>query len=224
MLNQKVLRQAAPLRLQVVEKIRSSIIEGRFLPGTRIKERQLIEMLDVSRTVIRESLQQLESENLIIIEPQKGPKVKEISLIEVAEIYQVRKALEVLAVQQFIQNENDRGYRMLKKAHEILVNAFDEDDPKGLYEAKNNFFKVIFERCGNNILKDLLEALSSQLWRLRIMGLSHPNRNPERQERSKNNLLALYNAITACDINRAESVMKIEVDDARDEACRLVSA
>ena len=180
-------------------------------------------MLDVSRTVIRESLRQLESENLILMEPQRGPKVKELTLIEVKEIYQVRKALEVLAIQLFIGNANKKASKMLEKTHENLVTAFVGGNPKNLYEAKNSFFKVIFENCGNNILKDLLESLSSQLWRLRIMGLSHPNRNPERQERSKNNLLALYNAINNCDLELAESVTKIEIEDARDEACRLVS-
>jgi DNA-binding GntR family transcriptional regulator len=222
MIDEKVTRHAAPLRTQVVEKIRNSIINGQFSPGSRLKERELIAMLDVSRTVIREALRQLETENLIVIEPQKGPKVKEISEVEVKEIYQVRKTLEILAVQLFIENSSDAAAFSLSESNDKLLKAFSAESPKNLYEAKNAFFETIFEQCGNMILKNLLKSLTSQLWRLRIMGLSHPDRNPERQERSQKNLLKLYEAIQSRHVGIAESVTQIEVDDARDEALRLI--
>ena len=58
---------AAPLRQQVVDSLRQAIIAGRLAPGARLTERELTEMMGVSRTVIRETLRQLESEGLIAI-------------------------------------------------------------------------------------------------------------------------------------------------------------
>src|SRR5687767_14131474 len=53
---------AAPLRQQVLDGLRQAIISGRLAPGQRLTERELTEMMGVSRTVIREALRQLESE------------------------------------------------------------------------------------------------------------------------------------------------------------------
>ena len=58
-------RQAAPLRQQVLEALRRAIVSGRLAPGQRLTERALIEMMGVSRTVIREALRQVEAEHIV---------------------------------------------------------------------------------------------------------------------------------------------------------------
>ena len=93
----EVQRHAAPLRQQVVEALRLAIIDGRLAPGARLIERELTEMLRVSRTVIREALRQLESEGLIAIVPNKGPVVRALTLAEAKDLYQIRAVLEGLA-------------------------------------------------------------------------------------------------------------------------------
>src|SRR3970040_1259795 len=90
-------RSAAPLRRQVLEELRRSIIAGRLAPGARLVERQLIAMMGVSRTVIREALRQLESEGLITMIPNKGPAVRELTLQEAKDLYGIRAVLEGLA-------------------------------------------------------------------------------------------------------------------------------
>jgi DNA-binding GntR family transcriptional regulator len=72
-------RDAAPLRHQVLEFMRQAIISGRLAPGSRLVERELIEMMAVSRTVIREALRQLETEGLVATIANKGPVVRELS-------------------------------------------------------------------------------------------------------------------------------------------------
>ena len=57
----RVVRVAAPLRQQVLEKIRDAIAVGQLAPGNRLVERELCEITGVSRTLIREALRQLES-------------------------------------------------------------------------------------------------------------------------------------------------------------------
>ena len=58
----KVTSIAAPLRQQVAENIRGAMLSGRFKPGERLIERELCDMMGVSRTAVREALRQLESE------------------------------------------------------------------------------------------------------------------------------------------------------------------
>jgi len=83
----EVQKLAAPLRQQVLDGLRQAIIDGRLVPGARLIERELTEMMGVSRTVIREALRQLESEGLIAIIPNKGPVVRELTLAEARDLY-----------------------------------------------------------------------------------------------------------------------------------------
>src|ERR1700688_5088920 len=94
-------KSAAPLRRQVLEELRQSIIAGRLVPGARLIERQLIAMMGVSRTVIREALRQMESEGLVANIPNKGPVVRELTLAEANDLYSIRAVLEGLSARLF---------------------------------------------------------------------------------------------------------------------------
>src|SRR6056297_3133463 len=96
-----LIRSAAPVREQVLKALRTEIIEGRFAPGRRLTERELTEMLGVSRTVLRESLRQLEAEGLISLIPNQGPVVRALTVGEARELYRIREALEGLAARLF---------------------------------------------------------------------------------------------------------------------------
>ncbi len=81
---------AAPVRAQVVANLRSAILSGRFAPGERLIEALLCEMLQVSRTSLREALRQLEAERLITIKPFKGPAVAIMTVDDAKQIYEAR--------------------------------------------------------------------------------------------------------------------------------------
>ena len=104
-------RFAAPLRLQVLDGLRRAIIDGRLAPGARLTERELTEMMGVSRTVIREALRQLETEGLIANVPNKGPVVRALSLAEARDLYMIRAVLEGLGARLFVTNADDAGIK-----------------------------------------------------------------------------------------------------------------
>src|SRR5450631_2619119 len=87
----------SPLRQQVVEILRKAITECVFEPGGRLIERELCEMLGVSRTTLREGLRQLHAEGLLDLAPNKGPTIPILSLKEAASVYAVRAELEGFA-------------------------------------------------------------------------------------------------------------------------------
>src|SRR6478735_7389624 len=78
-------------------RIRELIISGDFAPGSRLRERELSQSLEVSRVPVREALQQLEAEGFIDTSPRRGATVKQITLRDVNELFDVRLSLEVLA-------------------------------------------------------------------------------------------------------------------------------
>src|SRR5215468_11609515 len=76
-----------PLRDQVVRDLRQSIIGGRFAPGNKLVEREMCDLLGVSRTLVREALRQLEAEGWVRIIPNRGPFVASLTPNEVLEFY-----------------------------------------------------------------------------------------------------------------------------------------
>lgn len=112
----RVRRVAAPLRQQVVGELRESILAARFEPGTRLVEKVLCERYEVSRTVVREALRQLEAEGLVRIVANRGPVVATLSPQEAASLYEVRGALEALAGSLFAQRATDEQCAALQQA------------------------------------------------------------------------------------------------------------
>ena len=81
----------------VVEALRAAILAGQFQPGERLHEVKLTALLEVSRTPVRAALQKLASEGLLDYTPNRGYTLREFSLGEVVNAYEVRAVLEGLA-------------------------------------------------------------------------------------------------------------------------------
>ncbi len=148
----EIQRLAAPLRLQVLDGLRRAIIDGRLAPGARLTERELTEMMNVSRTVIREALRQLETEGLIANVPNKGPVVRALSLDEARDLYTIRAVLEGLAARLFVQNADDADLKQLAQALDVVAGAYERGDAQEVLETKNRFYDVLFEGAGSETL------------------------------------------------------------------------
>ena len=215
-------RDAAPSREQAHLFLRNKIIRGDYKPGTRIKEGEPIEILGVSRTIIREAIRQLETERLITVEPQVGPTVCIMSATELNEIYLIRVTLKKLAVSLFIKNQSGAKINKLQNTFNKLVTSFGGQKPDAIIKQKNKFFEIIYYYAGHHVLASLIDSLIGQSRRWRSIGLNHPNRDPKRQQRSLNNLSHLYKAIFGKDVPRAQKIIDIEVQDAQNEILRLI--
>jgi DNA-binding GntR family transcriptional regulator len=216
-------KSAAPLRRQVLDELRQSIIAGRLAPGARLVERELTAMMGVSRTVVREALRQLESEGLISIIPNKGPVVRELTLEEAKDIYSIRAVLEGLAARRFVENASDNQIEKLQQALNATAEAYQGTDPALVMEAKNRFYDELFEGAGSETLSSLISIVHGRIWRWRALGLSHPHRSAERSNESVTGLRAVLDAIRGRDASLAEQRMRDEVTRAASEVMRLIA-
>ncbi|WP_161141981.1 GntR family transcriptional regulator [Propylenella binzhouense] len=219
----QIQKAAAPLRRQVVDALRVSIVNGRLPPGSRLVERELIDQMGVSRTVIREALRQLESEGLIDVVPNKGAVVRKLTLAEAKDLYSIRAVLEGLAARFFVENADERARRQLAEALEQTVLAYEEGDPQTVLETKNRFYEVLFRGAQSETLRSMIDSLHARIWRWRALGLAHPQRSPGRSQESIDNLRTLVRAIDAGDSEGAEAVARSEVMKAAVEAMRLLA-
>jgi GntR family transcriptional regulator, trigonelline degradation regulator len=216
-------KSAAPLRRQVLDELRLSIIAGRLEPGARLIERELIAMLGVSRTVIREALRQLESEGLIAIIPNKGPVVRELTLNEAKDLYSIRAVLEGLAARLFVENASDEQVEKLEQALGATGEAYGTGEPERILETKNRFYDVLFEGARSETLSSMIGTIHVRIWRWRALGLSHPQRSVERSKESMSGLRVLLKTIRARDAALAERIMRDEVIKAAAEVTRLLA-
>ena len=217
-------KTASPLRNQVVEELRQSIIAGKLGPGTRLVERELIGMLGVSRTVIREALRQLESEGLIAIIANKGPVVRELTLAESKDLYSIRAVLEGLAARLFTDNADERQIARLDEALDSTVDAYKESNPDRVLECKNKFYDVLFQGAHSETLSLMISTLHGRISRWRALGHRHPQRSPSRWKESIRGLRAMLGAIKKRDADLAEKLIREEVTKAGAEITRLIES
>ena len=208
--NFRVVRSAAPLRHSVTENIRNAIAVGHFQPGERLPERELCEMIGVSRTLVREALRQLESEGLIHIIPHRGPVVATLSAAQAKGIYAVRTELEGLASELFAKRASDAQLSALKKAFDELKIALTKSDPIDRLKAKNYFYDCLVEGSGNEALGDTLRMLNSRVTLLRATSLKAAGRT----KKSIEELERLMKALSSRDALAARKAAAIHVKNA----------
>ena len=216
-------RTAAPVRRQVVERLRRSIVSGRLQPGARLIERELIASMGVSRTVIRETLRELESEGLIAMIPNKGPVVRELTLTEATDLYSIRAVLEGLAARLFATRAEPSHVTRLARALDLAAKAYKKGDPARIFETKEVFYGVFFEGAGSETLSSMIATLHGRISRWRWLGLGHPQRSPSRSQESIRNLRALVTALRNRDADLAERIIRHEVTRAAAEVTRLLA-
>jgi DNA-binding GntR family transcriptional regulator len=193
-------RIAAPLRDQVLHVVRQGILDFQLRPGQRLIERELMEQLGVSRATVREVVARLVSEGLVTSIPQRGAIVTVVTIREASDIYEMRVALEALAVRYFVDRATPDQVRDLRAAFETFA-AIDDDDDEQLewLRAKDEFYKVLLAGASSAPLSQTLTGLQGRVRLLRRTSLSAPGR----AKSTVSEFLAIVEAIEAGDADAA---------------------
>lgn len=119
-MHQPAHRTAAP---SAYDEIRTAIIEGRYEPDARLVETRLAAELDTSRTPIREALRKLEAEGLVVFEPNRGAKVRSLSVEDVQDLYGLRARLEGYAAELAAQRRDEADLAAIGKGLDAYADA-----------------------------------------------------------------------------------------------------
>jgi len=171
-------RIAAPLREQVIQMMRSAILDFQLRPGQRLVERELIERFGVSRTTIRGALRDLASEGLVTVIPQKGAVVSAPSAEEAADLYDIRAHLESLAVERFVGRATPEQVKRLRATVAELwkVSKRKSADTLEVLAAKDAFYDTLIEGAGSAVLKQVIVSLQARVRVLRATSLGAEGR------------------------------------------------
>jgi DNA-binding GntR family transcriptional regulator len=212
-------REAASLRERVTASLRDAILNGQLEPGQKLVERELCSALDISRTLLREVLPQLQAEGLIKSVAHKGPSVASIQADEVREIYQVRLVLEALAVREFARNASDEQIKNLREQLRALKRPEAAANLRSLLRAKAGFYSVLFEGCGNRVISQTLKQLNNRMVLYKRLSLSVPGRLPEVIKEIE----AIVSAIEARDQEKASELCDVHVRNSEKNVLRRLS-
>jgi DNA-binding GntR family transcriptional regulator len=156
---------------QVYEILRSQILDMDLPPGTRLKDSELAVKLGMSNTPVREALRRLEEAELVETVPRRGTFVKQLSLREVEGLYEVRSALEVLAVRLAAVRSDDTLLEQVDEAARLHVSAVQRGAVDEFLEYDRRFHDLIAEGADNPILASMLTSLADRIHIVRRMDL-----------------------------------------------------
>ena len=210
------LERPKTLKETALERLREAITLGYFLPGERLIERVLSEHLGVSRTVIRECIQHLESEQLITSIPNAGPSVATLHADEVQELYEIRTMLESAAVASCAQVANDETVATLEQYCEKIASALLENDIKQALSDTREFYQTIFMQGGKTVAWGMVERLNGRIGQLRAVTLSSKGRSAA----GPRNLRAITAAIKSHDPETAAEACSKHLQQAMTIALR----
>jgi DNA-binding GntR family transcriptional regulator len=167
------------LRDQTYFQLRKAILSGPMRPGTVLVQEQLAEQLGISRTPVRDALDRLANEGLVVRSPGGRIHVAPFSLEELHEKYAVRQALETLALRLAAPNLPGPPMLKLKALLEEMRQAISENQTQRVIQAGAAFHETIFIACGNTYLRQLLTTLSESIRRYRHTAIDMPGRASE---------------------------------------------
>jgi DNA-binding GntR family transcriptional regulator len=160
---------AQNLSTEVYESIRRSIVEGEIRPNERLIEAELAERLDVSRTPVRESMQRLATDGLVISR-RRGWVVREHSPQEISEIYEVRAALEGYAARLAAERATDDEIAEIVRIHVTYVAELENTSRDHLLEHNDEFHDAVIRASKNARLAEQIVRNTAFYFVHRIAG------------------------------------------------------
>jgi len=144
---------------RIVESITTAIVERRLMPGTKLAEQKIADIFKVSRTLVRQALNQLSRDKLVTLEPARGARVAEPSIEEARQVFEVRQMLEAAMIRRAATELSDAQLAELRSHLRDEQAAVQRTDVSGRTRLLADFHVVIATMLGNQVLAELLADL-----------------------------------------------------------------
>ena len=164
--------------------LRADIQQGRFAPGQRLIEIDMMQYLGISRGRVREVFKRLQSDGLVQIDKNRGASVYKASREEVMNIFEVLEEISILIVKKVARQVDEHQNRKRLQESLKIAKKFHRDSEKILkvqdYMQENaSFWGSLGELSGNSVLSDMRARLQAPLFRLSMEGLTVNTRHEQ---------------------------------------------
>ena len=140
---------------QVVTYVKQCILNGTYKPGTKVKELAIAKKLSISRAPIREALQVLVKEGLVVWVPQKGKFITELNPKQIRDSYFTGGILEAAAVSTVLHRYTASDIKKLEEVADKMREVAENNEPVELLaDLDNKFHKILFSRIDNEFVAE----------------------------------------------------------------------
>ncbi|MBO1901583.1 GntR family transcriptional regulator [Leucobacter weissii] len=199
-------------------EIRRAIILGALTPGDRVTEAQLSEQLGVSRPTVREALNALAEEGLIVKESYRGLRVAKLAPDAFHDIALGRIALDMLAVDDVLADETGEKFAVIERGWMRYENAVFHPDPVVQHDAHLEFHRCLWDASGNYLLEKLWPVTAAQL----TIALAEDQRRRADPEREHRVHLTLMEALRTRDRAVIRTAISAHTLESADEIVRMM--
>ncbi|GAA0906444.1 GntR family transcriptional regulator [Virgisporangium aurantiacum] len=192
----------------VFDELRAAILRGEFAPLQRLIETELAERFATSRFVLRNALTRLATEGLVELQPNRGARVRAISVEEAIEITEIRRAVEGLVAARAAERITDDEVAELSALGEAMNGAVANADMLRYSELNARLHGQVRRIARHSTATRIIEQLHGQMvqhqFRLALL--------PGRPSVSLPEHLAIIEAVCARDPDRADRAMRVHLD------------
>jgi DNA-binding GntR family transcriptional regulator len=185
-------------------QLRNEVVSGRFHPNERLVEADLAKLLGAGRNAIRAALVRLDQEGLVVLEPNRGARVRLVSDKEALEIEEVRVILEQMIVRHAALRVSAADLRDLRRSIERMRERLREGDSLGYSGLNAEFHQRIWAIADHRTAGRLLANLKSQSIRFQYRTILRPGRT----EQSLREHEQIVEAIGSRNPDAAEAAMR----------------
>lgn len=199
-------------------KLKDAIRSGELKPGQRVRESEMAEKLEVSRTPVREAFRRLEADGLLSFAPYRGMVISELDHQAVMELYFMREVLEGTAAGLAARRASDAEISILREL--VALDPAGKGTPAAVASHNRRFHSSLYHAAHNRYLLKTLNVLQD------AMALLGPTtmRVAGRSDEAKSEHGAIVEAIAEKDMELAERLMREHIRGAQKARLHLLAA
>ncbi|MFL6691624.1 MAG: GntR family transcriptional regulator [Ramlibacter sp.] len=158
----------ASLHEQAATRLRQMLVEGAIAPGAKLNERELSELLQVSRTPLREAIKMLASEGLVELLPHRGAIAVALDEQAVRDTFEVMAGLEALSGELAARRITDDELAEIRATHYEMLAAYTRRDLSAYYRLNAQIHRAINAAAKNPVLSATYDRINARLQALRF--------------------------------------------------------
>jgi DNA-binding GntR family transcriptional regulator len=202
----------AALHEQVTQRLRQMLVEGRIAPGAKLNERELTEVLQVSRTPLREAIKMLAAEGLVELVPNRGAIAVALSEADVLHTFEVMAGLEGLSGELAAQRITEAEFAEIRAMQFEMMGAYTRADLSNYYRINSMIHSAINAAAKNPVLTTTYKQVNARLQALRFRS----NQNGEKWKRAVKEHEKMVEALAARDGATMRAVLQQHLYNKRD--------
>ena len=177
--------------MDVTERLRDMIVENELALGERIDEKMLCDLLQISRTPLREALKVLAFEGLVELLPNRGARVSDMSAREVAELFEVSAGLERMAAELAAERATEGELAELRRMQESMERCFRSGRRSDYFRLNQRIHNSVIAFARNKVLAESHGVLMTRIRRARYQAIMSQSRWEESVREHEDLLRAL---------------------------------